>query len=70
MFESNDMAYYLRRERDCRARAERASDRSIGAIHVQMADAYRRRIDGDVDMVDDPGSRMPMPMPIVRIAAG
>ena len=44
MAELNDTDFYLRREREARAMAERASDEAIRAIHADFADRYARQL--------------------------
>jgi hypothetical protein len=39
----DDQLYFLMRERQARAMAERAADPSIHAIHLRFAEAYARR---------------------------
>lgn len=42
--ERNDHEYYRRRERDERARAERAADTTARHAHLTMAERYAERV--------------------------
>ncbi len=44
MAELNDRDFYLRREREARAMADRASSPAIRAIHADFADRYARQL--------------------------
>jgi len=46
-----DRAYFTRREREEREIAERASDPSIARAHLQLAEAYARRLREAVEPV-------------------
>jgi hypothetical protein len=39
----DDQLYFLRRARDCRAKAEIAQDPAVQQTHLQFATAYERR---------------------------
>jgi hypothetical protein len=44
MPQENQADYYIRRERECRAAAERATDPAIRQTHLNFADHYAGRI--------------------------
>jgi hypothetical protein len=43
MFDSIDRAYYIRRAREARERAEQAMQSSIAKLHLQFAAEYERK---------------------------
>jgi hypothetical protein len=41
--QESDQAYFIRRARDCRIRAEQSADPAVQQIHLMFATAYEQR---------------------------